>query len=101
MAGTGENEQGLRKITDMTRFISIALLIAHFYQSCYGAFLNWRINHVILDKVITAIGRAGFFYDLHRSKWIVLGFLTISLIGVKGRKDEKINIRTGLCYLVC
>ncbi len=28
---TGENEQGLRKILDMTRLISIALLIFHFY----------------------------------------------------------------------
>ena len=28
---TGENEQGLRKILDMTRVISIVLLGLHFY----------------------------------------------------------------------
>lgn len=28
---TGENEQGLRKITDFTRLLSIAILVIHFY----------------------------------------------------------------------
>ena len=32
---TGENEQGLRKILDLTRMISITLLILHFYYYCY------------------------------------------------------------------
>ena len=33
---TGENEQGLRKIIDMTRLISIVLLALHFYYYCYS-----------------------------------------------------------------
>ncbi|PZR24562.1 MAG: hypothetical protein DI535_22005, partial [Citrobacter freundii] len=28
---TGENEQALRKILDMTRLISIVILVIHFY----------------------------------------------------------------------
>ncbi len=35
---TGENEQALRKILDMTRLISIAILVLHFYYYCYTAF---------------------------------------------------------------
>ncbi|MGI8584361.1 MAG: YWFCY domain-containing protein [Chitinophagaceae bacterium] len=31
---TGENEQGLRKILDLTRMISIAILFFHFYYCC-------------------------------------------------------------------
>ena len=34
---TGENEQGLRKILDFTRLLSIAVLIIHLYLSCYVA----------------------------------------------------------------
>jgi hypothetical protein len=33
---TGENEQALRKILDMTRLISIVLLALHFYYYCYA-----------------------------------------------------------------
>lgn len=31
---TGENEQGLRKIMDMTRMIAIAVLAIHCYYNC-------------------------------------------------------------------
>ncbi|MGR9902771.1 YWFCY domain-containing protein, partial [Escherichia coli] len=31
MSHTGENEQGLRKIVDLTRFASIFILLLHFY----------------------------------------------------------------------
>src|SRR5690606_41846782 len=35
---TGENEQGLRKVADFTRLLSIAILVLHFYVSCYQVF---------------------------------------------------------------
>ena len=38
---TGENEQALRKILDMTRLISIVILVIHFYYYCYAAFQEW------------------------------------------------------------
>jgi hypothetical protein len=37
---TGENEQGLRSIIDLTRMISIVLLFLHFYFFCYNALRN-------------------------------------------------------------
>jgi len=40
---TGENEQGLRKIIDMTRMISIIVLLLHFYYYCYNAFAEWQL----------------------------------------------------------
>ncbi len=41
---TGENEQGLRKILDLTRMISMAVLLIHFYYYCYGAFQQWELT---------------------------------------------------------
>ena len=41
---TGENEQGLRKILDMTRLISIVILVLHFYYYCYAAFEHWHLT---------------------------------------------------------
>ena len=31
---TGENDQAMARILDMTRLISIAVLIIHFYAEC-------------------------------------------------------------------
>ncbi len=49
---TGENEQGLRKILDMTRLMSIAVLILHFYYYCYGAFEQWKLTTTISDRIL-------------------------------------------------
>lgn len=40
MSMTGENDQAMRKILDMTRLISIAVLVIHFYKECYGPLWN-------------------------------------------------------------
>jgi hypothetical protein len=34
---TGENEQALRQIIDITRLCSIVILMLHFYYYCYDA----------------------------------------------------------------
>ena len=47
---TGENEQALRKILDMTRLISIAILVLHFYYYCYIAFEQWHLTVTLTDK---------------------------------------------------
>src|SRR6478735_1695398 len=100
MGVTGENEHGLRKIMDMTRFISVSVLLLHFYESCYAAFLQWKLTHVVADRVISSFGKSGLFNDFHLCKWIALGFLAISLIGTKGKKTEKINFRSAFSYIV-
>ena len=49
---TGENEQGLRKILDMTRLISIVILIIHFYYYCYIAFQSWELTAPLADRIL-------------------------------------------------
>jgi hypothetical protein len=97
---TGENEQGLRKILDMTRLISLVLLTLHFYYYCYAAFRGWQLTATLTDRIIGNIQNAGLFNNFHRSKVISLGFLLISLIGAKGRKNEKLKYKTAFTYLL-
>lgn len=97
---TGENEQALRKILDMTRMISIILLALHFYYYCYEAFREWKLVNVLIDKVLRAVYGSGIFAYFHLSKVFALGFLLISLLGAKGKKDEKINYKMACSYLI-
>jgi len=96
---TGENEQGLRKILDMTRLISIVLLLLHFYYYCYAAFRLWGATGTLSDKVLSNIIRTGIFSRFHTSKFFALAFLAISLVGVRGRKDNKLVLKTTLWYI--
>ncbi|OYX96528.1 MAG: hypothetical protein B7Y76_08795, partial [Sphingobacteriia bacterium 35-40-5] len=50
---TGENEQGLRKIMDFTRLLSIAILVIHFYLLCYAAFREWELTTSIVDRILS------------------------------------------------
>ncbi|RZJ83152.1 MAG: conjugal transfer protein TraG, partial [Chryseobacterium sp.] len=97
---TGEDTQGLRKIIDFTRLISIFILSIHFYICCYSAFKNWGWTAAITDRIIYNIAKTGLFDDLLRPKLAVLLFLAISLLGVKGKKDEKLQRNSIVAYLV-
>ncbi|MFV8343590.1 conjugal transfer protein MobC [Flavobacterium sp. XS2P39] len=97
---TGENEQALRKILDMTRLISIVILVIHFYYYCYAAFRQWHLVSEFSDTILGNIQNTGLFNNFHKSKLFALGFLTISLIGTKGRKDENLNSKTAFTYII-
>ncbi len=97
---TGENEQALRKILDMTRFISILILMIHLYYYCYTAFQWWGLSSTFTDHILNNIYRTGLFSHFQKSKLIALGFLLISLLGAKGRKDEKLNYKNAFAYLI-
>ena len=97
---TGENEQALRKILDMTRLISIVLLLLHCYYYCHSAFQEWGIVSAFSDSILGNIHRTGLFNYFHKSKIFTLGFLLISLLGAKGRKDEKLNHKTTIVYII-
>ncbi|WP_245542596.1 YWFCY domain-containing protein [Segetibacter koreensis] len=89
-ANTGENERGLRNVIEMTRMISIVILLLHFYYYCYQAFAERQWTTILTDRLLLNIKTAGLFNNFHISKIIALGFLFISLIGATGRKDEKL-----------
>jgi hypothetical protein len=97
---TGENEQGLRKIIDMTRMIAITILAIHCYYNCYNAFKAWQLTSKISDQLLLNISRTGLFNGFLKSKLIALAFLVVSLFGVKGRKSEKLHYKTAFAYLL-
>ena len=96
---TGENEQGLRKIIDLTRMISIAILLLHFYFYCYRAFFAWGWTSTISDRILSNL-QSGLFKNIYFSKIIAIGLLFISLIGARGKKDEKLNARNIIFWLM-
>ncbi|WP_448635425.1 conjugal transfer protein MobC [Pedobacter panaciterrae] len=97
---TGENEQAMRKILDMTRFISIILLLFHCYYFLYAAFDEWQLTSSFTDNLLHNIQGTGLFNNFYRSKLIALGFLCISLIGARGRKNEKIDYKKAFSFLL-
>ena len=97
---TGENEQGLRIIIDLTRWMAIAVLLIHFYYYCYAAFNEWELTHSISDRLLQNISHTGLFASFVKSKLIALALLVISLLGSKGRKDEKLSYKPIVAYLV-
>jgi len=98
---SSENQQALGKILDMTRFIAVAILILHFYYYLYAAFRHWGLTVQLTDRIMHNIERTGLFESFHRSKFVTLLFLAISLVGARGKKDQKIGYRTAFTYIIC
>ena len=97
---TGENEQGLRKVIDLTRMISIAVLLLHCYFYCYSAFQQWELTALISDRILHNLIQTGLFSSFNKSKGIAFVFLMISLLGVRGRKSEKIKLQIACVYFI-
>lgn len=97
---TGENAEALRKIIDLTRKCSILILCLHFYIYCYTAFELWGLTHPIVRQVLGNLAGTGLFRHFYISKAIALGLLIVSLIGAKGKKDEKLKLSTALSSLL-
>lgn len=97
--GTGENEQALRKIADLSRIISITVLLLHFYDCCYQVFFNLGWHTPLTDRIMGHINHTGLFAELWYAKVTALVFLAISLLGAKGRKDENLGYKKPLKYI--
>jgi hypothetical protein len=97
---TGENEQALRKIVDFTRMGSLILLVIHFYNVCHNAFEFWGYTNQLADNILIRLSRSGMFDSIYFSKIGVIGLLFISLMGVKGKKEEKVNALAAIILVV-
>ncbi|WP_460692996.1 conjugal transfer protein MobC [Mucilaginibacter puniceus] len=97
---TGENEQALRKIIDFTRLLSLGVLLIHFYLSCYPAFMQLGLTKPIINHVLLPISKMLIFRQVMYVKIFALCLLLVSLVGSKGKKDEKIRTKTIITYCV-
>jgi hypothetical protein len=96
---TGENEQALRKIVDMTRMCSIVLLLLHIYHYLHQALFMWVFTHEFIDRIMVNIVSTGLFKNIWISKLLSLALLIVSLLGARGKKDEDLNLRISLGFL--
>lgn len=97
---TGENEQALRKIVDMTRLLALVVLFLHFYYQLYALFSLWHIRSGFTDRILSNLIRTGLFSGFHKAKLIALVLLVVSLLGAKGRKDDKLSLKACLAYIL-
>lgn len=97
---TGENSEGLRKIIDLTRKTSIGMLCLHCYYYCYHSFNQWGLAHPISERLLVNIRDTGLFNEFYVSKVFALVLLLISLIGAKGKKDDKLRMAQILWPLI-
>lgn len=95
---TGENEQALRRIIDFTRFISVAILILHYYLTCFAAFYQWGLTRPVINNVLLSVSKIVIFKSVLYAKAAALIALMISLLGSKGKKDENIKVKTIMTY---
>jgi hypothetical protein len=95
---TGENEQALRKIIDFTRLLSIAVLLIHFYFCCYPTCQHLKLTHKIVDQILLPLSKMTVFQTVLAAKLSALGLLIVSLIGSKGKRDDKIRPKTVITY---
>ena len=100
MAHTGENEQALRKIIDFTRMGSILIMAFHFYYFCHQVIHSWNLTVPLIDKIMVSVIRTGLFDGVHFSKLLSLGLLTASLVGAKGKKNDKITFLSASLLMV-
>ena len=89
----GEDDvRGLAKIMAFMRAVSILLVLMHFYWFCYGFFLERGWTLELINKILGNFQRtASLFSNTLYSKLFALVLLSLSCLGTKGVKNEKIT----------
>ena len=84
--------RALGKIMDFMRGISVLFLLINCYWFCYEAFHTWGLTLSVLDKILMNFQRtAGLFSSILWTKLFCVLFLTLSCLGTRGVKEEKIT----------
>ena len=90
---SSENIQALGKILDFIRLGSLVVLFVHFYSACYPAAQQWHLTAPLVDRIIFNLSSSvDLLSGINKPKICSLVLLVISLIGSKGKKDEKLTI---------
>ncbi|MDX6182408.1 conjugal transfer protein MobC [Flavobacterium sp. Fl-77] len=89
----GEDDlRGLAKIMAFMRAVSILLVLMHLYWFCYGFFMERGWTLEVINKILGNFQRtAGLFSHTLYTKLFALVLLTLSCLGTKGVKNEKIT----------
>lgn len=89
----GEDDlRGLAKIMAFMRAVSILMVLMHYYWYCYPFFheKGWTLE--IINRILLNFQRtAGLFSHSLYTKVFTIVLLSLSCLGTKGVKDEKIT----------
>lgn len=67
----------------------------------HQALSSWGYTSGFIDRLVLSFGATGIFNSIWNGKLFALRLLLVSLIGVNGKKDEKISLRNAILYMVC
>ena len=84
--------RALAKIMDFLRAVSIILVVMNVYWYCYTSIVEWHLNIGVVDRIMMNFNRtAGLFHSTLYTKLFSVLLLTLSCMGTKGVKEEKIT----------
>lgn len=84
--------RALGKIMDFLRAVSIILAIMNVYWYCYEAMRMWGVTIGVIDRILINFNRTGgLFHSILYTKLFSLLLLTLSCLGTKGVKAEKMS----------
>jgi len=84
--------RALAKIMDFLRAVSIILVVMNVYWYCYASIVEWHLNIGVVDRIMMNFNRtAGLFHSTLYTKLFSVLLLTLSCMGTKGVKEEKIT----------
>ena len=93
--------RALAKIMDFLRAVSIIFVVMNIYWFCYEAITDWGFNIGVIDKILMNFNRtAGLFNKPVYSKLFAILLLSLSCLGTKGVKEEKITWMKISGYLI-
>lgn len=87
------HDPGLEKVMDMTRLISVLVLLLHSYFFCYQVFARWHLRSDLSDRILHNIAETGLLDGEIKTKLIALGMLLLSLMGTQGTKTPYLKFR--------
>jgi hypothetical protein len=88
------DNQGLTRVMEFMRAVSIVVVIAHVYWFCHGAVRRAGLDIEVIDRIVVNFNRtAGLFDNPLWTKLFAVTFLALSCLGTRGAKSEKITIR--------
>ena len=86
--------RGLAKTMEFMRALSILFCMINVYWFCYRSIVEWGIDIEVVDKILLNFNRTtGLFTSILWTKLFAAVFLSLSCLGTRGVKNEKIEWR--------
>ena len=84
--------RGLAKTMDLMRAIAILFTAMHAYWFCYAAFRDRQLTLAVVDTILLNFDRStGLFASPLWTKLFAIAFLSLSCLGTKGVRTERIT----------